>query len=106
MRLRPGESPTRGVTGGMVQYPRLNETIEKYLTHRFARCAPTTAANEAFVLRRFATWYGNVQVRHMTPEKVADWFSGEQGLLQPHVTRDRRLREPVKATTANYYRTR
>lgn len=88
------------------QHRRLHECVEEYLTHRSARCAPTTSANEAFVLRRFAAWHGDVQMRHLTPEKVAEWFSGEQGLLQPHVTRDRRLRPPVKATTANYYRTR
>jgi len=90
----------------MAQYRRLHETIEEYLTYRFAKCAPTTATNEAFVLRRFAAWYGDVQMRHLTPERVADWFFGDQGLLLPHRTRDRRLREPVKATTANYYRTR
>lgn len=88
------------------QHRRLQECVDEYLKHRSAKCAPTTAENEGFVLRRFAAWYGDVQMRHLTPEKVADWFFGDDGLLQPHVTRDRRQRAPVQASTANYYRTR
>lgn len=87
----------------MTQHPRLFETVEEYLRFRRGRCSPTTVKNEEFVLRRFAQWYGDVQLRHMSSAKVSDWFAE---LLESHVTRDRRRREPIKATTANYYRTR
>ncbi|MDX6367330.1 MAG: hypothetical protein QOK30_2406, partial [Nocardioidaceae bacterium] len=39
-----------------------------------------------FVLRRFAAWYGDVQMRHMKPDKVADWFYGANGLRSTHKT--------------------
>lgn len=58
------------------------------------------------MLRRFAAWYGEVQIRHMRAERVAEWFFGPMGLLAEHVTRDRRQRKPITPVTANYYRTR
>jgi len=85
---------------------QLADAVEEYIAFRRARVAPTTAANEAFVLRRFATWYGNVQLRHMRSERVGEWFFGSTGLLAEHVTRDRRTRQPITAVTANYYRIR
>lgn len=90
----------------MARQHRLAETVEEYLRYRAATCSATTVKNEGFVLRRFTTWYGDVQLRHMKPEKVADWFYGEGGLRQPHVTRDGVHRPPIAATTANYYKTR
>lgn len=90
----------------MPYYVRLHEAIDEYLRMRSARCARTTVRNETFVLRRFNADYGDVQMRHIRPERVADWFYGPNGLCQPHVTRDRLRRGPVTATTANYYRTR
>lgn len=90
----------------MADQKRLAEAVEEYITFRRARVAPTTATNEAFVLRRFAAWYGDVQLRHMRAERVGEWFFGSSGLLAEHVTRDRRTRRPISATTANYYRIR
>lgn len=90
----------------MAEPRRLHETVEEYIAFRRARVAATTAKNEAFVLRRFAAWYGNVQLRHMRAERVGEWFFGPTGLLAHHVTRDRRERGPITATTANYYRIR
>jgi len=84
----------------------LADAVENYLGYRRARCADATVKNEAFLLRRFVSWYGSVQMRHMTPEKVAKWFDGPDGLRNPHITRDRVHRNPIAATTANYYRTR
>lgn len=90
----------------MADQKRLAESVEEYLLWRRATCAAATVKNEGFVLRRFVAWYGDVQLRHMTPERVADWFFGANGLRQPHVTRDGVHREPVAATTANFYRIR
>ena len=84
----------------------LGDAVEDYLGYRRARCAEATVKNEAFLLRRFVSWYGNVQLRHMTAEKVAAWFDGPDGLRNPHVTRDGVRRNPIEATTANYHRTR
>lgn len=85
----------------------LSEAVEDYMRYRVAKGrAASTVTNEGFVLRRFVAWYGDVQMRNMTAEKVADWFYGDQGLRAEHVTRDRRCRAPVKESTHNYYRTR
>ena len=89
------------------EYKRLGEAVEDYIRHRRARGkASTTVTNETYVLRRFATWYGDVQMRNMTPEKVAEWFYGEHGLRSPHHTRDGRHRGPIAPSTHNNYRTR
>ncbi len=90
----------------MAEHKRLFEAVDDYITFRRARFATATAENEAFVLRRFAAWYTDVQIRSMTAEKVASWFYGPDGVRHPHVTRDRVHRQPIAATTANYYRTR
>lgn len=82
---------------------RLCEAIEQYLRSRAAKHSPTTVRNEGAVLQRFCDWYGDVQVRHLRAEKVEDWFVS---IRTPHVTRDGIHRDPVKATTFNYYRTR
>ena len=75
----------------------LSEAVEDYLGYRVAKGrAASTVSNEGFVLRRFVAWYGDVQMRNMTAEKVADWFYGDQGLRAERVTRDRRYRPPVK----------
>lgn len=86
---------------------RLSDGIETYLRVREARgTAATTLRNEAVVLRRFLAWYGDVQLRHMTALRVADWFYGEGGLRAQHKTRDGRVRPPIAPSTHNYYRTR
>lgn len=91
----------------MQQHKRLREAVEEYVRHRSARGrAKTTVTNETYVLRRFAVLYGDVQMRHMTPEKVADWFYGQDGLRSEHRTRDGRHRGPIAPSTHNYYRTR
>ncbi|BDO43139.1 tyrosine-type recombinase/integrase [Cellulomonas sp. NTE-D12] len=90
----------------MAEPKRLHEAVEEYVTYRRPRVAATTATNEAFVLRRFAAWYGNVQLRNMRPDRVGEWFFGTAGVLADHVTRDARHRRPITPATANYYRTR
>ncbi|MBA3373738.1 MAG: tyrosine-type recombinase/integrase [Euzebyaceae bacterium] len=80
--------------------------LEEYLSIRRSRYAATTLRNEGFVLRRFVSHVGNIQVRHLRPEHVADWFYGRNGFCGPHTTRDRVHREPVTASTHNFYRTR
>lgn len=90
----------------MVEHKRLNDALQEYLRYRAVRLAETTAKNEAFVLRRFVSWYGNVQIRHMKSDRTAEWFYGRNGLMLPHRTRDGVHRPAITASTHNYYRTR
>jgi integrase len=85
---------------------RVVDALDQYLTYRRARYAGTTVANEEFVLRRFVHHVGDIQVRHLRPEHVTDWFYGVGGFCNTHVTRDGIHREPVKPSTHNFYRTR
>lgn len=87
-------------------YKRLSEAVDAYLTYRSARFAKTTVEQEGYVLRRFAAALGDIQLRHLRAERVTDWFYGTGGLMQAHVTRDRRSREPIKPSTHNFYRSR
>jgi integrase len=82
----------------------LSEALERYGHHREINCAASTVTNEKFVLSRFVAWYGDVQLRHLRPEKVQEWF--EEQLAQQHKTRDGRVRPPVSASTYNFYRSR
>ncbi len=93
----------------MRNQPRLSDAVTEYLRLRRVRYAHATVVNEGYVLRRFAACYGDVQVRHMRPERVAAWFYGDArgaGLLGEHRTRDLVHRAPITATTHNYYRSR
>ena len=84
-----------------------SRTVEEYLRLRRAKgYAVTTVRNDGYVLRRFLAWYGAVQLRSMTPVKVADFFYGSTGVRNRHITRDGRERETVMASTHNYYRSR
>jgi len=86
---------------------RLAEAVEDYLRFRRSRgFAEVTVLNEGYILRRFVAWYGDVQLRHMTPIKVADWFYGPDALGSRHRTRDGRHRAPIKPSTHNYYMSR
>ncbi len=87
-------------------HKRLAEAIDDYLRYRRARFAETTVQQERYVLRRFQAEIGDIQVRHLRAERVTDWFYGEGGLMQPHITRHRRSRDPVLPSTHNYYRNR
>lgn len=88
----------------MAVHMRLGEALEAYLRHRETTCARTTVKNEAIVLRRFAAWYGDVQLRHLRPDRVEQWFTGPNGVRRPHVTAGNVHRTAVSASTANYYR--
>jgi integrase len=103
----PGTHP---VLEGKVPMPnppkRLNEAVDDYLLYRRARFAPTTVAQEGYVLRRFAAAVGDIQLRHLRSERVTEWFYGSAGLMQPHTTRDGRLRSAIVPSSHNYYRNR
>lgn len=90
----------------MPQHPTLSDALNQYLSAYRARRAPATLKGDRFVLSRFVAAMGDIQVRHLRPERVTDWFYGPGGLLDEHQTRDRRRREPVQATTHNFYRAR
>lgn len=87
-------------------HKRIAEAVEDYIQYREARFAESGVTQDAYVLRRFAAAMGDVQLRHLTAEKVTDWFYGPSGLLREHVTRDGVRRPAVKASTHNYYRVR
>lgn len=87
-------------------HKRLHEAVEDYLRYRKAKYSATTVANESYVLRRFAAWVGDIQLRHLRAERVADWFYGKHGLMDRHVTRDGVHREPITPSTHNFYRSR
>lgn len=89
-----------------MQHPRLSPVLDEYLAMRAHRLATPTAKNEAFVLRRFVANIGDIQIRHLTPQHVERWFYGPNGVMAAHKTRDGRQREPVAASTHNFYRTR
>jgi hypothetical protein len=64
---------------------------------RKARYSEKTVTGEMYVLRRFQAWLGeDIQVRHLRPERVEDWFHGPQGIRAVHTTRDGRVRPPVQ----------
>jgi integrase len=90
----------------MSQQVRLNESVESYLVYRQSRYAGSTVSNEGFVLRRFAAWVGDIQLRHLTAEKVEAWFYGPDGLMSEHITRDGIRREAIQPSTHNFYRNR
>lgn len=80
----------------MADQVKLYDAVEQFVAMRHATCAPTTALNDASVLRRFAKSVGNIQVRHLNESHVDRWFFGEKGLK-------RTLREP---SSFNNYRKR
>lgn len=90
----------------MAAQKRVLEAVEEYIAYRRGRVAVTTWKNEAFVLRRFGLAIGDLQLRHVGPDRVSDWFYGPSGLMSEHRTRDGQQRGPVNAATHNYYRTR
>lgn len=87
-------------------HKRLSEAVEDYLRYRQARYAKCGVAQDGYVLRRFVAQVGDVQLRHLRAERVADWFYGPGGLMTDHVTRDGVHRVAIKASTHNYYRVR
>lgn len=87
-------------------HKRLAEAVEEYLQYRAARYAPTGVQQDGYVLRRFVAQMGDLQLRHLRPERVTDWFYGSGGLMTEHVTRDGTHRPAIKASTHNYYRVR
>lgn len=84
-------------------HKRLGEAVEDYLRYRATRFSPTGVQQEGYVLRRFVANIGDIQLRHLRAERVTDWFTN---LLSDHTTRDGQHREPIKASTHNFYRAR
>lgn len=48
-----------------------------------ARRSETTLQQSGFVLRRFVATVGDMQVRHLRPERVSAFFYGPGGLMEP-----------------------
>jgi integrase len=83
----------------------VSEAVEEFLHFRAARFASSTVTNQGYVLRRFAAFLErDIQLRNLTESHVEDFFSGANGVMRQHVTRDGLQREPVAPSTHNYYR--
>lgn len=81
--------------------------MAEFKAYRAAKFAKTTTSNEMHILNRFMAFIGeDIQMRHLRPEHVTDWFYGEAGIMTFHRTRDGVARPPVQASTHNHYVTR
>jgi len=81
----------------------LSAAVEQYGAARATRYSSTTVKNEMSVLRRLVHNLGNPTVDKVTPGMIEGWFAS---VMKPHTDRIGIGREPVAASTANYYRTR
>jgi integrase len=81
----------------------LSQAVEDYLAMRRGRYSQATVKNEGYVLRRFAANIGDLQMRNVTPEHVERWFAA---MLVAHIDRSGVQRQPVQASSHNYYRAR
>lgn len=100
--LEPPETPPRDTKitvskGKQVQdHPRLSEALAQYHAMRKARYSDKTVTGEMYVLRRFLAWLGeDIQVRHLRPERVEDWFVS---IRSDHTTRDGKERPRSRRT--------
>ncbi len=98
---RTPERPSHGTQ----HHITVSEAVEEFLHFRAARFASSTVTNQGYVLRRFAAFLErDIQLRNLTESHVEDFFSGANGVMRQHVTRDGLQREPVAPSTHNYYR--
>lgn len=84
----------------MAKSLRLSAAVAAFVAVRSAIHSPTTARQDEIVCRRFVAALGDPLVERVTAESVEAWF---HSLLAPHTTRDGRDREPIQASTFNYY---
>jgi integrase len=86
----------------------LQSAIDEYLAHRRTAKADNTMRTDASLLPRLAGRLGDVDLDSLTPKQVADFFYGDGGLMDIHVTRikGQQLREAVGPGTHNHYRRR
>lgn len=86
----------------------LRSAIDEYLTNRRASKADNTMRTDAGLLPRFAEHVGNPTFEVLSPEQVRDFFYGDGGLMDIHVTRikGQQLRAAVGPSTHNHYRKR
>jgi integrase len=86
----------------------LRSAIDEYLGNRRAAKADNTMRADDNLLPRFAEHVGNPDFAALTPEQVRDFFYGDGGLMDIHVTRikGQQLRAAVGPSTHNHYRKR
>src|SRR5450631_2898763 len=64
---------------------KIDEAVEAYLSFRERkRFSPQTMLVDERILRKFARDMRGIQVRHLTPDHVTNWFYGKGGLMGPH----------------------
>ncbi len=61
---------------------KLNDAGEEYMAQRRRELRPIDGGERHPVLRRFAASVGNIQVRHLSPTHVDQWFFGDKGLVR------------------------
>jgi integrase len=86
----------------------LRSAIDEYLDNRRVAKADNTMRTDESLLPRFADHIGNPSFDDLTPQLVRDFFYGDGGLMDIHVTRikGQALRAAVGPTTHNHYRKR
>jgi integrase len=86
----------------------LRSAITEYLDIRRAGKADNTMRTDESLLPRFADHVGDLTLDVLTPQQVREFFHGDGGLMDIHVTRikGQQLRAAVGPTTFNAYRKR
>ncbi len=63
---------------------RLSEGLERYERYRRDRgVQEQTLRDQRYLYLRFQQWYGDVQMRHLRQERVAQWFYARSRPLSP-----------------------
>src|SRR5674476_133809 len=88
---------------------RIDEAVEQYLAFRARKqFSEQTMAGDKRILKKFAKDMRNIQIRHLTPDHVSDWFYGPGGLMAFHSGNHRggKLLPGISPATHNQYRSR
>lgn len=88
---------------------KIGEAVEQFLQYRRGRdYSSKTMRSDGLLLRKFARDMRNIQIRHLTPVHVSDWFYGSGGLCGPHegLHYGGNTLPGISAATFNQYRSR
>jgi integrase len=88
---------------------KIDEAVETYLGFRERKqFSPKTMLVDERILRKFAMDMGGMQVKHMKPDHVTNWFYGKGGLMEPHTGKHKggKILLGIANSTHNQYRSR
>ena len=88
---------------------RIDEAVDAYLGFRERkRFSHQTMMGDQRILTKFARDMRNIQIRHLTPDHVSDWFYGPGGLMGSHrgLHKGGKLLPGISPATHNQYRSR